>query len=236
MEMRRGKNLSVFLIASLCFYSLTGCFPNEKYVLTNDSTIAKLNERMKEKFVRIKTNTCIVEGEGLLVKRDSSFITTGPGLPRTISISDIREIRYSSDSKTEGVVELNNKKSLDAVNIHNSDNDTVTTFDEKLPSPFGFPTKDLTLIQYKSKNGEAMQGIGIGVISGIAVGSAAGYLASRGYPHGEFDPRPYIIAEGCCIGGGVGALTGFFIGARTDKWEDVDIVVKFDEGLNQLKE
>jgi hypothetical protein len=185
---------------------------------------------MKDRFVRIPTNTCIVEGENLIVKRDSTFINNGPGIPRTVSISDIREIRYSADSKTEGVIELNNKKSLNAINIHNLDNDTVTTFDEKLPSPFGFPTKELTVIQYRSKNGEAMKGIGIGVLSGMAAGTALGYLTTSPYSGDEFDPRPFTIAGTCCIGGGVGALVGFIAGAMVEKWEDVDITVKFDDG------
>jgi len=228
------NSLRFLFVVCLSFLFLTGCFPNEKYVLTNDSTLAKLNKRMKDRFVRIPTNTCIVEGENLIVKRDSTFINNGPGIPRTVSISDIREIRYSADSKTEGVIELNNKKSLNAINIHNLDNDTVTTFDEKLPSPFGFPTKDLTLIQYKSKNGEAMKGIGIGIVSGIAVGTAVGYIQyhskSEGIDAGEEQIGNLAgLVETCCIGGGVGALVGFVAGAQVEKWEDVDIVVNFDD-------
>ncbi len=197
--MQQGRLLSILFTASLCILLLTGCNPKTSIILTDNESIANLNEQVKDKFVRLKTVNGTYEGENLVIRKDSSFIKNLPAI--------LREIPNSSG------------------------NDSISTFDELLPAPFGFPTKDLTRIQIKSSNGQAMIGMGLGMASGVIIGATGGFTLSQSSSysgsHEDSNMGPVLIIGGCFMGGGLGALFGYGAGAFFEKWEQIDVTVKF---------
>jgi hypothetical protein len=231
------NNISIILSAtSLCFFLITGCNSTSNVVLTNDDSIRNLNEIVKERFVRVKTANETYEGENLIIGRDSTFINNFPGIPRVIPNSNIKEIRYSSGSNAADVIELNNKQILNVYNIHNSNYDTVTTFDESLPVPFGFPTKYLILIQYRNHLISTLTGMGIGLGGGVVAGTILGLevglnstsVSNSGVHRGE--DAGIITVLGSCGGGLFGALLGGAIGAGLGGWKDINVTVNFEKG------
>jgi hypothetical protein len=224
----------LFFISFISFLLLTGCNNASSIVLTNNDSIGNLNKTVKDRFVRVKTLTDVYEGENLIIRSDSAFIRSFPYIPRAIPNSNIREIHYLSGSDTDGVIELNNKELLNAYNIRTSTYDTVTTFGEILPAPFGFPTKNIIVIQLKNRVGSALTGMGIGLGGGLVAGTILGLelglnettVSNSGLHRGE-DAGIYTVL-GSCSGGLFGALVGGVVGAGIGGWVDINVAVKLE--------
>ena len=221
---------------------LTGCNPhNISIVLTNDASLKKLNEIVKERIIRVTTKDSIYTGDNIVVNRDSTLVQNIFNKPRVIPYASMKSINYTTDRQPlDGIIELKNGNEIKAQNICISADDSVIRFDEVLTTSAVFPTKELLKIQRRDHLHSTLKGLGYGILGGAAVGAILGtFVGNTGgnEPPGlvaqgsnyEGTPRPVIFIFSTIVCGICGAIIGTVTGAILGQWQDIDITYGYEE-------
>jgi len=230
------KLLFLLLICS-GFIMVTGCNPHSSIVLSNDASLKKLNDMVKERSVRVTTTDSIYTGENITIKRDSTVIENYSKSPRVIPYSSMKNISYVYGKEfLDGYIILNNNQSIKAQNIVIANKDTMIRFDEIITTSVIFPSKDLIKIQRKEHTVSTFNGLGYGCLSGAVAGAIVGVFLighvgdvpdNSNMPNGSGQATSPVFTA-TLMGAFFGTIGGTLTGAILGQWEDIDITYQYE--------
>jgi hypothetical protein len=221
---------------------LSGCNPNNiNVILTNDDSINKLNDLVKERTIQATTSERIYAGNNIIVRSDSTIIQNIYSKPRVIPYSNMKNIIYTTvNQPLNGIIELKNGEKIKANSIYISASDTVIKFDEVIINSETFPTIELLKIQRRDHLHSTVNGFGYGIMGGAAIGAILGTFigntGGNGYPgqqqagsQNEGTPRVVIFMVSTIIGGILGSTIGTLTGAILGQWQDIDVTYRYEK-------
>ena len=107
--------LLYLLLISFGFLMITGCNPHSSIMLSNDASLKKLNDMVKERSVRVTTTDSIYTGNNIIIKRDSTIVENIYTKPKVIPFSSMRSINYTTNIQPlDGFIELKNNQVIQA--------------------------------------------------------------------------------------------------------------------------
>jgi hypothetical protein len=219
--MKKCSNLLLLLLITSGFLLLTGCCPGSSIVLSNDASLKELNELVKERSVRVTTDSVYTD-DNIIITRDTTVVENYSTIQNLIPLSGIKSITYTSNNKPpDGYIILKNDQSIKAQNIYTLMNDSVK-YDQDITTSVIFPTKELVKIQKRNHFASTLNGAGYGLMSGIAVGALIGSIGFAAVG----DPLFLVVTLGAV--GISGTILGTVIGAGIGQWEDINITYRFE--------
>ncbi len=235
------SNLNL-LIFSVSFLFLTGC-SHSSFLLSDDSSIIELNKMVSERHVIITVKDSIYEGDNLSVRSDSISIEFFSIMHKNIPYPSMKKIDYIPGTFTEGIIELQNKQSINARNIFIANSDSIIRFDEILNTSKSFPTKELRRIHINDIVSSIGRGIGYGLGGGLVtglilgsfIGSANSDIPVTSDPNKEYDhgglSRMQIMAYDSIVGVLVGSIGGAIIGGIITNGDTIDIIYNYGNNI-----
>jgi energy-converting hydrogenase Eha subunit A len=238
--MKIGNNLLLLIIISSRFIFLTGCFPQTNYVLTNEDSIRKLNDMVKERTIRVTATDSVYSGDNIIIKHDTTVVEKYSTIPNTIPSSSMKYLSYVYGSESlDGIIILKNARQIKAKNINLPKNDSTIRFDEIITTSTSFPTDKLVKIQRREHTAAAFNGIGYGILFGAAAGTVAGMFVGHvddvpdntGRPDGSGQgySRIELMGWGAITGAIIGIIPGVITSSVIGQWEDIDITYQYEK-------
>lgn len=228
--MKRNKNFYLLFLICSAFLFLNGCFPHKNIDLTDDNSLRKLNELIKDRALHVKTKGENYFGNNVIVSRDSTLIEDISTRRKTIPYISMKEINFDSDlEKLNGNIVLKNNQVIKARDIQISVSDSVIRFDEVITKSVIFPTIELKTI-YKINHPESgsLYGLLGGTVVGAVLGTFLGTPKAKTESSDGFS-RFQIAFYSSCVGGISGAIIGMLTGEIIGDWWDINVNYEFNE-------